>query len=248
MTVSIQAIGNVEPYASVALRARVDGQIVESPFREGSEVRKGDVLFRIDARPYQAALKQAEAVALRDAASRDQARSQEGRYKELLEKNFVSKEAYAQVRTNAETAQASARASEAALETARLNLEYCTVRSPLDGYVGRVLLQAGNLVKANDTAPLVVINQIRPVYANFAIPERSLAVIREKQGRSALQVTAGPEPERMVARGSLVFIDNAVDPATGFVQVFGRRSDTVRHRQCNPQRKMCVSRVNVTRA
>src|SRR5678815_1724843 len=142
--------------------------------REGAPVKKGDVLFRIDPRPFQAALRQAEANALRDAAARDHTQSQEKRYLELLEKNFISKDAYAQIRTNAATAEATARASAAALETARLNLEYCTIRSPLDGYVGRVLLQQGNLVKANDTAALAVINQVRPIYVNFAVPEENL--------------------------------------------------------------------------
>ncbi len=219
LAVRIQAIGNVEPYSSVALRARVDGQIVEVKFREGSEVKKGEILFRIDPRPYQAALKQAEANALRDAANRDQARSQERRYQDLLAKNFVSKEAYAQMRTNAQTAQATAEASEAALESARLNLEYCTIRSPIDGYVGRVLLQVGNLVKANDTASLVVINQVRPVYASFAVPERELPAIRAQQARRALQVSAGPDPDHPLAQGRLVFIDNAVDPNTGTIKL-----------------------------
>jgi multidrug efflux system membrane fusion protein len=217
--VRIQAIGNVEPYSSVALKARVDGQIIEVKFKEGSEVRKGDILFRIDPRPFQAALKQAEANALRDAANRDQARSQERRYQELLAKNFVSKEAYAQMRTNAETAEATAKASEAALENARLNLEYCTIHSPIEGYVGRVLLQVGNLVRANDTAALVLINQVRPVYATFAVPEQVLPAIRAQQARRALQVAAGTDPQHPLARGSLVFIDNAVDPSTGTIKM-----------------------------
>src|SRR5207245_2925103 len=170
--IELRAIGNVEAYSTVALKARVDGQIVEVNFREGQPVRKGAVLFRIDPRPFEAALRQAQANALRDRAARDQARSQERRYQDLLDKNFISKEAYAQIRTNAETAEATAKASEAALENARLNVEYCTIFSPLDGYVGKVLLQAGNLVRANDVNPLVVINQVRPVYVNFAVPEQ----------------------------------------------------------------------------
>lgn len=219
LSVRIQAIGNIEPYSSVALKARVDGQIVEVKFKEGGEVKKRDILFRIDPRPFQAALNQAEANALRDAANRDQARSQERRYQELLAKNFVSKEAYAQMRTNAETAQATAKASEAALENARLNLEYCTIRAPIEGYVGRVLLQVGNLVKANDTAALVVINQVRPVYATFAVPERALPAIRAQLARRALQVTAGSDPDHPLAEGRLVFIDNAVDPSTGTIKL-----------------------------
>ena len=211
----LAAIGNVEAYQTVALKARVDGQIVEVNFREGAAVKKGDVLFRIDPRPYQATLRQAEANALRDSAARNQARSQDRRYQELLEKNFVSKEAYAQIRTNAETADATARASQAALENTRLNLEYCTIRSPLDGFVGKVLLQAGNMVRANDANPLVVINQVRPIYVNFALPEQSLAEVRKYQGRGPLAVEVA-EP---AARGQLIFIDNAVDPSTGTIRL-----------------------------
>ncbi len=218
--VRLQAIGNVEAYLTVAVKARVDGQIVEVNFREGQPVKKGDVLFRIDPRPYQAALRQAEANALRDRAARDQARSQERRYQDLLAKNFVSKEAYAQIRTNAETAEATAQASQAALENARLNLEYCTIRSPLDGYVGKVLLQAGNLVKANDVNPLVVINQVRPIYVNFAVPEQYLPEVRTYNAQSPLRAEVVPtDPAAPRASGHLAFIDNAVDPSTGTIRL-----------------------------
>jgi multidrug efflux system membrane fusion protein len=218
--VRLRAIGNVEAYLTVAVKARVDGQIVAVNFAEGQPVKKGEVLFRIDPRPYEAALRQAEANALRDRAARGQARSQERRYQDLLAKNFVSKEAYAQIRTNAETAEATAKASQAALENARLNLEYCTIRSPLDGYVGRVLLQAGNLVKANDTNPLVVINQVRPIYVNFAVPEQYLPEIRKRNSEAALRAEVIPaDPAAPHAEGRLAFIDNAVDPSTGTIRL-----------------------------
>jgi membrane fusion protein, multidrug efflux system len=220
VAVRLAAIGNVEAYSTVALKARVDGQIVEVNFKEGAPVKKGEVLFRIDPRPYEAALRQAEANALRDAAARDQARSQDKRYQELLQKNFVSKEAYAQIRTNAETAQATARASQAALENARLNLEYCTIRSPLDGFVGKVLLQAGNLVKANDVNPLVVINQVRPIYVNFAVPEQNLPEVRKYLVQGPLEVEVLPaDPTQMHPKGRLIFVDNAVDPTTGTIRL-----------------------------
>jgi multidrug efflux system membrane fusion protein len=218
----LRSIGNVEAFSTVSLKARVDGQIVAVNFREGQPVRKGEVLFRIDARPYEAALRQAEANALRDAAARDQARSQERRYQELLEKNFVSKEAYAQIRTNAETAEATARASQAALENARLNVEYCTISSPLDGYVGKVLLQAGNLVRANDANPLVVINQVRPIYVAFSEPEQALDEIRRRMADTTLAVSVAgkdrPDAQE-VAQGRLVFVDNAVDQSTGTIRL-----------------------------
>ena len=220
VSVRLSAIGNVEAYSTVALKARVDGQIIEVNFKEGAPVKKGNVLFRIDPRPYEATLRQAEANALRDAAARDQARSQERRYQELLDKNFISKEAYAQIRTNAETASAVAKASQAALENARLNLEYCTIRSSLDGFVGKVLLQAGNLVKANDVNPLVVINQVRPIYVNFAVPEQNLPEVRKYMAEGPLEVEVLPaDPAQAHPKGRLVFVDNAVDPSTGTIRL-----------------------------
>jgi multidrug efflux system membrane fusion protein len=225
--IRLQAIGNVEAYQTVAVKARVDGQIVTVNFREGDAVKKGEVLFRIDPRPYEAALRQAEANALRDRAARDQARSQEKRYQELLDKNFISKEAYAQIRTNAETAEATAKASQALLENARLNLEYCTIASPLDGYVGKVLLQAGNMVRANDQSPLVVINQVRPIYVNFAIPEQNLAEVRRYRAAGPLAVdTAGADSAGKPIEGTLIFVDNAVDPSTGTIRLRAQFDNT----------------------
>jgi membrane fusion protein, multidrug efflux system len=218
--VRLHAIGNVEAFSTVAVKARVGGQILEVNFREGQAVKKGEILFRIDPRPFEAALRQAEANALRDRAGRDQARSQAKRYQELLDKNFISKEAYAQIRTNAETAEATAKASQAALENARLALEYCTIRSPLDGYVGRALLQAGNVVRADDAAPLVVINQVRPIYVNFGIPEQLLPEVRRYMAAGPLGVEVVPvDAQQGTPRGTLIFVDNAVDPSTGTIRL-----------------------------
>jgi multidrug efflux system membrane fusion protein len=218
--VRLNAIGNVEAYSTVQVKSRVDGQITDVNVREGAPVKKGDILFRIDSRPYEAALRQAEANALRDVAARDHSRSQEKRYQELLDKGFISKDAYAQIRTNAATAEATAKASQAALENARLNLEYCTIRSALDGYVGRVLLQAGNMVRANDVNALLVINQVRPIYVNFAVPEQNLPEVRQYMAKASLAVDViasdanAPRPT-----GRLIFIDNAVDASTGTIRL-----------------------------
>jgi multidrug efflux system membrane fusion protein len=221
--VRLQAIGNVEASSTVSVKARVDGQIVALNFKEGQEVKKGAVLFRIDPRPFEAAMQQAEANALRDAAARNQARSQENRYKELLEKNFVSKEAYAQIATNAQVAEANAKASQAALQNARLSLEYCTISSPIDGYVGKVLLQVGNLVKANDVAPLLIINQVRPIYVNFAVPEQALGEVRKYMAAGPLTVEVMQSGEaKPFDEGRLVFVDNAVDPSTGTIRLRGQ--------------------------
>ncbi len=227
----LQAIGNVEAYATVSVKARVDGQIVEVGFKEGEEVPRGRLLFKIDPRPYQAALRQAEANFLRDTAQKDQARSQERRYQELLAKNFVSKEAYAQIRTNADTAEAVAQGSRAALDNATLNLEYCTIRSPIDGYPGKIQIQMGNLVKANDTLALVVINQVHPIYVNFSVPEQQLRAVRGYMSSGPLAVEAlAPGSDQPAASGTLVFVDNAVDPSTGTIKLraqFRNRENTL---------------------
>jgi multidrug efflux system membrane fusion protein len=192
-------------------------------FKEGEEARKGQVLFKIDPRPFEAALRQAEANALRDAAARDQARSQEKRYQELLEKNFVSKEAYAQIRTNAAVAEATAGASQAALDNAKLNLEYGTIRAPIEGYAGKIQIQMGNLVRANDVNPLVVINQVRPIYVNFSVPEQRLAEVREHMAARQVAVEAlAPGSDHAAASGTLIFVDNAVDPSTGTIRMRAR--------------------------
>lgn len=222
MPVRIVAIGNVDPYTSVAIKARVDGQIMEVNFKEGQEVTRDSVLFKIDPRPFQTALRQAEAQNARDAAALSQAQAQERRYKELLDKNFVSKDAYSQFQTNAQTAKAVAEASKAAVETARLNLEYCTIHSPIDGFAGKIQIQIGNLVKANDVNPLVVVNQVHPVFVTFAVPEQQLATIRKYSAEKALKVEAVvPAANRPAATGDLTFIDNSVDPSTGTIRMRG---------------------------
>lgn len=219
----IQAIGNVEAYSTVAVKGRADGQIIQVGFKEGEEVRKGQLLFKIDPRPFEAALRQAEANALRDSAAAEQARSQEKRYQDLLDKNFVSKEAYAQIRTNATTAEATARASQAALDNARLNVEYCTITAPIEGYAGKIQIQLGNLVKANDVNPLVVINQVHPIYVNFAVPEQRLVEVREHMASGPLVVDAlAPGSDRPAGTGALIFVDNAVDPSTGTIRLRAR--------------------------
>src|SRR5574340_176590 len=186
----IQAIGNVEPYATVAVKARVDGQIVKVFFADGQEVVKGQPLFQLDPRSFEASLKQSAAALARDRAQLAHARAQEQRYQDLLQKNFISKDAYAQFLTNVDTAEATVRGDEAALENARLQLEYSSIRSPIDGRTGKIMIQLGNLVKANDTNPLVVINQVSPVYLSFAVPEQALTEIRRYMADGKLPVEA----------------------------------------------------------
>ena len=218
--VRVYAIGNVEPYTTVAVKARVDGQIVSVHFKEGDEVRQGSVLFEIDPRPFAAALKQAQANQLKDRALLDRANEQEKRYKDLLAKNFISADAYEQVRTNAETAKATVAADEAAIESARLSVEYCTIRSPITGYAGRIQIQQGNLVKANDANPLVTINQIVPVFASFSIPEQNIGDVRRHQAQGDLRVEATfPNKAHAPVAGKLSFLDNSADTTTGTIKL-----------------------------
>jgi membrane fusion protein, multidrug efflux system len=218
--VRLSAVGNVEPYTSVSVKARVDGQIVAVHFKEGDRVRKGDVLFEIDPRAYQAALAQATANLARDQAQLDRAKTQDARNLDLLKQNFISKDAYEQFKTNVETAAATVRGDQAAVDNAKLQLEYCTIRSTLDGFAGRILIQQGNLVKANDTNPLVTVNQIVPVFTSFAVPEQNLPEIREHQAKGDLAVLATlPSGTHPPIAGRLSFIDNSADTTTGTIRL-----------------------------
>lgn len=222
----IQAIGNVEVQATVSIKSRLDGQIVKVGFSDGQDIAKDQLLFEIDARPLHAQLQQAQATLARDKAQLDRARAQEERYKDLLQKGFVSQDAYAQYRTNVDTAAATVRADEAAVENARLQTEYAVIRSPIAGRAGKILIQQGNLVKANDTVSLVVINQVSPIYVSFAVPEQYLGVIRKYMAAGKLAVEALPQgatpsatAAEAPAKGTLAFVDNTVDTTTGTVRL-----------------------------
>ena len=218
--VRLYAIGNVEPYTTVAVKARVDGQLVSVHFKEGDEVRQGAILFEIDPRPFAASLRQAQANLLRDKALLDRANEQEKRYKDLLTKNFISPDAYEQVRTNAATAAATVSADEAAIESTRLSLEYCTIRAPVTGYVGRIQIQQGNLVKANDTNPMVTINQVVPIYTSFSVPEQNIADVRGFLANGELKVAASfANSAHAPIAGKLSFIDNTADATTGTIKL-----------------------------
>ena len=220
MPVRLMAIGNVEPFTTVAIKARVDGQLISVKFKEGDEVRQGSVMFEIDPRPFAASLKQAQANLLKDRALFDRANEQEKRYKDLLSKNFISPDAYAQVQTNTATAAATVSADEAAIENARLSLEYCTIRSPVTGFAGRIQIQQGNLVKANDTNPLVTVNQVVPIYTSFSVPEQNVSDIRKYQADGVLKVQAAfTNAAHAPVAGKLSFIDNTADMTTGTIKL-----------------------------
>jgi multidrug efflux system membrane fusion protein len=215
--VIIKAIGTVEPYNLVSIRSQVTGEITGIYFRQGQEVSQGDLLFTIDPRPYQAALDEALANLARDKATLKSAEDDVSRYRELIRKDYVTSQQYDQVVANAEALKATVKADQAAVENARINLGYCTVRSPISGRTGDVLVQPGNVIKANDL-PVVIINQITPVYVSFSVPEKYLSDIRRHFAKGALGVEASsPSQGAGSYRGKLSFINNTVDPSTGTI-------------------------------
>ena len=213
--IQIRAIGNVLPISNVAVRALAGGQLLKVWFKEGDDVRKGAMLFTIDPAPYDAALQQAQANLQRDEAQLRNAEVQAKRYGDLVKKDYVTKEDYDKLVAAAEAARAVAAADRAAAQNARLQRSYCEIRSPLDGRTGSLMVHTGNLVKANDTTPLVVINQIEPVYVQFAVPEQNLGLLRQRAGAP---VDASPQQGGApIATGTLTFIDNNVDTTTGTI-------------------------------
>jgi multidrug efflux system membrane fusion protein len=219
--VELRAIGNVQPYATVAIKAQVTGELISVQLKEGQEVRKGDLLFTIDPRPFEAKLRQAEANVARDRAQLQNARKLAERYNSVAQKGYVSAEQFDQITANAAALEASVRAGEAAVESARLELKYCSIRSPLDGVAGVIKIDQGNIVKASDKDNvLVVINQVRPIYVSFSVPEQNLVSLRKYRASQKLEVTATvPGGEGRLPQGELTFLDNAVDSATGTIQL-----------------------------
>jgi multidrug efflux system membrane fusion protein len=220
--VEIRAIGNVEPITSVSVKPQVEGIIASVHFEEGREVAPGDLLFTIDPRPFEAALRQAEAALAQDAAQAKFEAAQAGRFQKLLAEGVASKEQYEQARSGADARLAAVKADQAAVEKARLELGYCEIRSPLRGRTGGLAVHAGDAVKAHETL-LVVINQIAPIYVGFAVPEQELAQIRARMADGPVSVLArargdAPDDGEPVP-GVLSFVDNAVDRTTGTIRL-----------------------------
>jgi multidrug efflux system membrane fusion protein len=219
--VEVRAIGNVEAYWTVSVKAEVAAQVELVLFREGQDVKKGDLLFTLDARSYQAALQQLEANRARDEAQLQNALAEDERYTKLFQEGIVSKEQYDTFHTNRAVLAAAVQADKAAIEKAKVDLDYCSIRSPLDGRTGTLLIHQGNVVKDRDTV-LVVINQIHPIYVTFAVPEQYLADIKHYQAAGPLRVEALiPEDKQGPAQGGLSFVDNAVDSSTGTIKLKG---------------------------
>ena len=219
--VQVKAIGNVESYNTVSIKAQISGEVEGVYFQEGQDVKKNDLLFKIDPRPYEAALRQAEATLARDRAQAKNAEEQAKRYEILVQKNYVSRDQYDQLRANADALAAVVDADKANVENNRLQLAYCTINSPINGRAGTVFVNAGNIIKANDIA-MTTINQIMPIYVTFSVPEQNLADIKKYMAMGELKVEAIiPGDEKRPALGGLSFIDNAVDSTTGTIKLKG---------------------------
>jgi multidrug efflux system membrane fusion protein len=247
--VDIRVIGNVEAFTTIQVKSQVTGQLMEVHFREGQDVRKGDLLFLIDPRPFDEAIRQAEANLARDRALLQQseanlqrdlaqekfARDQAARYQKLFLEGVMSREQAEQFATEADaqgeavradraaiaSAQAAIQADQATLDNTKLQRSYCSIDSPVDGRTGELALKAGNLVKANDV-DLVTIHQIRPIYVSFAVPEKELPAVNKYMAAGTVTVLASPpSASDEVERGALAFIDNSVDSATGTIKLKG---------------------------
>lgn len=215
--VELRAIGTVVPSATVTVKSQVEGQLADIRFQEGQEVQRGELLFTIDPRPFEAAVREAEAKLAQDRAEAANAATEAGRFARLIKEGIISTDEYEQVSTRAAALASAAAADEAALETARIRLAYCSIHSPIDGRIGAILVHIGNVVKEKDTT-LAVINQIRPVDVEFAVPQQELARIRQHMAEGTLPVAATtPGREGPPVVGGLSFVNNAVDTVTGTV-------------------------------
>jgi multidrug efflux system membrane fusion protein len=221
--VQLQAVGTVEAYATVSIKSRVDGQLMGIHFREGQDVRKGDLLFTIDPRPSEVALKEAQARLERDMALADKADMDSRRYAELVAKNFVSSDKYEQFRANSAALRASVEADRAVVDRAKLQLEYCYIKAPLAGRTGQLLVDEGTQIKANDDkGGMVEIAQIMPIYVGFAVPQQYLPQIKTHMAGGQLKVEAIiPDSREKTETGTLSFLDNKVSSQTGTVLLKG---------------------------
>jgi multidrug efflux system membrane fusion protein len=220
MPLEINAVGAVEAYSTVAVRAQVTGELKAVNFQQGDDVRAGQVLFTLDHRPLEAALNQAEANLQRDTAQAANAKVIAQRMEDLVERGVGTREQRDTARTTAAALDAVVGANQAAVDNAKVQLQYATIRAPIAGRTGALMVHAGNLVRANDQTPLVVINQVTPIYVSFGIPEALLADLRRYMAERPLQVQAIPANDPApAATGHITFIDNAVDQTTGTIRV-----------------------------
>jgi multidrug efflux system membrane fusion protein len=219
MPVELQAIGNVEAISAVTIKAQISGQLMSVHFKEGDFVKKGQLLFTIDRAPFEAALRQAEGTLAKDEAQALNSKLDAERYQGLGKQGIVSKQQVDAAGSAANAMAATVAADKAAVETAKINLEYTSIYSPINGRTGSVGVKEGNLVKANDVPILVTINQIEPIYVSFSIPEQQLAELKQYSNSKSLKVDAAPQGSTQHFQGRLTFIDNSVDLTTGTIKL-----------------------------
>jgi multidrug efflux system membrane fusion protein len=218
--VEVAANGTVQAYSVVNITSRVDGQVMKIHLQEGQEVKKGQLLFSIDDRPFQAILEAAQSNLARDRIKLEKAQKDARRYADLFKKDYVTKSQAEQAQTDAESLEAVVKGDEAALENARLNVSFCRIVSPITGRAGSILINEGNLVKANDSKPLMVINQVQPIYVEFSVPEQRLQEIQSQMAIHDLEVLAAtPGKRNETKKGRLTFLDNTIDPNTGVIRL-----------------------------
>jgi multidrug efflux system membrane fusion protein len=220
MPVDIDVIGTAEAYTSVAIRAQITGELTSVNFQQGDDVRAGQVLFTLDQRPLEAALHQADANLERDSAQAANAKAQADRYQDLARRGLATKEQVGQTGATSAALDATVAADRAAVENAKVQLQYATIRAPIGGRTGSLMVSAGNLVRANDQTPLVVTNQVTPIYVTFGIPEPLLPDLKRYMAKGPLRVEARPPNDLAPpATGHITFVDNAVDQTTGTIKV-----------------------------
>jgi multidrug efflux system membrane fusion protein len=221
--VFLHGIGSAQAYNMVAVKSRVDGQIVKIEFKEGQEVKQGDPLIQIDPRPYQAALQQALAAKQKDEAQLVTAQADLERYGQLVPAGHQTRQSYDQQKGLVAQLQASIKGDDAQIETAKLNLSYTDIRAPIDGRLGAKLVDIGNLVRASDNAPLVTIAEVKPIFVSFTLPQDALDEIRENHQKAPLVVRAySGDGKKPLAEGKLTMIDNSVDQSTGTIRLKAR--------------------------
>jgi len=225
MPLEIRVIGTAEAESTVAVHAQITGAITSVNFNEGDDVTEGQVLFTLDRRPLEATLAQVEANLARDLAQASNARTQAGRYETLAARGLVSGQEMQASATAAAALDATVEADRAAVDNAKVQLDYATVKAPISGRTGALIVHPGNLVRANDATPLVVINRIAPINVSFGIPEGQLPAFKRYLAERTLRVEASAPSETVTSMGHIAFIDNAVDPSTGTIKIKGSFSN-----------------------
>jgi len=220
--IDLTAIGSADAYTSVSIKAQVNAVLEEVHIKEGQYVKKGDLLFTLDARPFEAALAQAQGMLARDKAQAELNGTQAARYGELYKAGVAPKEQFDEMQANADAQRAAVRADQAAVDAAQLQLDYCKIYAPIDGRTGALQVYPGNIVKQNDVPVLIVINQITPIFVDFSIPEQYFGPVEQFMGHGQLPVEATPYGDTKVETGVLTFVDNTVDNTTGTIKLKAR--------------------------